>query len=172
MNNSRKKVLIGLSLISFIVIFLTIYKYPYYPKLLSKEWFESRYKGWDVERYDLWVGSIQQVIDGRTIIIRDTNGIDKTMTLIYISPKTPQHTQQAHIEYLKSYQFKNLYVKGNPDKKIFSGVLLDRKGVNLNFDMLYQKGAVIDMSSTAYVFDRKKQLIPYLANINSIDRKY
>lgn len=168
------KMYFGLPVIIVVLILIfKIYSYPFKPMLLSSDWLESRYNGWEVEHHDLWIATIVDVVGPKTVKIRNQNGEEKIMDLLYINAlQSSKKMKNFYINSLTGYIGEQLFVKGNPDRARFNGVLIDGNGENINLNLTYVPGAVIDMSSTAYIHDREKQLVPYFANINSENRTF
>lgn len=168
------KVLIMTPII-IVLLFLAYYihSYTFKPKVFSPDWFSSRYAGWEAEQHDLWVATITDVLGPKTIKVVDAKGQEKIMDLLYIntlysSPKI----NNFYAETLSQYIGQQLFIKGNPDKNRFSGALIDGNGENINLDLVFVPGSVIDMSSTAYLHEREKQLVPYFANMNAVNRTF
>lgn len=177
-NNAFKrhklKICFGLPIIIVAsVLIFKIYTYPFKPRLLSSDWIESRYNGWEVEHHDLWIATIVDVIGPKSVKIRNQKGEEKIMDLLYINAlQSSGKMKNFYINSLSGYVGQQLFVKGDPDKARFNGVLIDGNGENINLNLTYVPGAVLDMSSTAYIHDRENQLVPYFANINSENRTF
>ncbi|MCF1283210.1 hypothetical protein [Acinetobacter pittii] len=113
------------------------------------------------------------VVGPKTVKIRNQNGEEKIMDLLYINAlQSSEKMKNLYINSLSGYVGQQLFVKGDSDKARFNGVLIDGNGENINLNLTYVPGAVLDMSSTAYIHDREKQLVPYFANINSENRTF
>ena len=168
------KICFGLPIIIVVsILIFKIYSYPFKPRLSSPDWIESRYNGWEVEHHDLWIATIVDVVGPKTVKIRNQNGEEKIMDLLYINAlQSSEKMKNLYINSLSGYVGQQLFVKGDSDKARFNGVLIDGNGENINLNLTYVPGAVLDMSSTAYIHDREKQLVPYFANINSENRTF
>ena len=72
------KICFGLPIIIVVsILIFKIYSYPFKPRLLSPDWIESRYNGWEVEHHDLWIATIVDVVGPKTVKIRNQNGEEK-----------------------------------------------------------------------------------------------
>lgn len=168
------KIFFGLTvMILFLILIFKIYSYPFKPRLLSPAWIESRYNGWEAEQHDLWIATIVEVVGPKTVKVRNQNGEEKNMDLLYVNAlHSSEKMKNFYINSLSGYVGKQLFIKGDPNRVRFNGVLIDANGENINLNLTYVPSAVIDMSSTAYIHDREKQLVPYFANINSENRTF
>ena len=62
------KICFGLPIIIVVsILIFKIYSYPFKPRLLSPDWIESRYNGWEVEHHDLWIATIVDVVGPKTV---------------------------------------------------------------------------------------------------------
>ena len=173
-----KKHKIKVFMITPIIIVLSlfasyIYSYTFKPRVFSPDWFSSRYAGWEAEQHDLWVATVIDVMSPKTIKVVDVNEQEKIMDLLYLNTlNSSPKMNNFYAENLSQYIGQQLFIKGNPDKSHFSGVLIDGNGENINLNLTYVPGAVLDMSSTAYIHEREKQLVPYFANLNAENRNF
>lgn len=171
--HKTKVLLISLLIVVFTFLAFYINSYTFKPKVFSLDWFSSRYAGWEAEQHDLWVATVTDVTGPKTIKIVDNQGNEKIMDLLYInSLDSSPKINDFYASTLSQYVGQQIFIKGNPEKKRFSGALIDGNGENINLNIVYVPGAVLDMSSTAYIHDRERQLIPYLANMNAQNRSF
>lgn len=169
----KKSIIVGALFALVTAVGTYTYQYSFKPKVFSPDWFESRIDGWKVEQQPIWVGTLVEVINSNTIKIKDPSGKIKVMHLMYIYNKGINDTsERILVSAIEEYLHSKLFIKGDPNANEFNGVLLDAKGMNINFSILALKGSVINMSSTAFIHDRKAQLVPYLSNMNALDRNY
>lgn len=169
----KKPIIAGMLFVLVTAMGTYTYQYTFKPRVFSSDWFESRLAGWQVEQQPIWIATIVEVINSNTIKIKDPDGKIKTMHLMYLYNKDLNSTTESSlVSALNEYLHSNLYIKGNPTTNEFNGVLLDARGSNINLDILALKGSVVNMSSTAFIHDRKVQLVPYFSNMNALDRNY
>lgn len=160
-------------LLTIIFLGYKVHTYPFKPKLFSADWFSNRFNGWQVEHSDLWPAILKEVVSGNTVIVEDDNGIQRTVDLIYVNTEyASPKTNKMYIDELNLYIGQRFFVKGKSSTTRNFGVLLDGNGENINLHLVNMPGGVINMSSTAYIHDRAKQLIPYYSNMNSTNRSY
>lgn len=158
-------------ILAAVLAFTTQNTFAYSPFPLTFEWFGSLYEGFQEEDQEIWRGKIIDVVNSTEIIVENINGHKSQVKLLHLSPpkNNNDHTIRVMTYALTSLIGNNVYVLGEPNKENITARLVDRKGKDINLQLV--RAGAFDVNTTTLHFKKSKQAyIKGVQNAKSLQR--
>lgn len=139
--------------------------FAYTPFPLSLEWFGSAYQSISENDQKVWRGKIIEVMNSTEVVIQNINGHKTQVKLLHLSPPTVNNERTIRVmtNALTSLIGNSVYVLGDEDKDKIVARLIDRKGLDINLELV--RSGAFDINTTSLMMKKSKKA--YLAGVKT-----